>query len=250
MFGPAVDLTEPAVFELADADGDEQIRSQHRQSRARGERAPASGFGLAAQQFEVGVAGGDAEVDGQLADGEGVVDEQGGWFAVAGPWLFTAKHSVSDRSERVEERSGPGSDPADASLQPDEESVPGETFEAAPTCPSGGGCGLVLCDWKVDGFDLAAGHQSQIGDLADDRDIAARQVSAEVVEPNPAQRVPGHDLPRIVSSFRAWDVGLRSGGEAPGANAAGRPRLRVEDQPVDGVWICLGMNPERGVERM
>ena len=75
MLGAEVDLHEPALLELTDAESDEQVGLHDGlHGQAAHEHPPAGGLGLKPEQFMLTVSIFLREVYDQLADGEGVSD--------------------------------------------------------------------------------------------------------------------------------------------------------------------------------
>jgi len=85
-------------------------------------------------------------------------------------------------------------------------------------------------DREVHGFDLARRHQSEVGDLTNDGEIAARQLATEVIEPDPPQRSGTHNNAPSLSSVRALKVEVRGGGQVLHPDTNGRQPLVEEDR--------------------
>ena len=97
---------------------------------------------------------------------------------------------------------GAGAGAADASFETDEKPFTVEPFEVRRHARAGCRRALVVGWREVDDLDLAGGHQAQVGDLADDREVAARQSVAEHIEPPAPSGAAAHDrtLPRHQSA--------------------------------------------------
>lgn len=86
----------------------------------------------------------------------------------------------------------------------------------------------MVTDCEVHGFDLAGRHEPQVGDLTNDGEVAARQLAAEVIEPDPPQRSGTHDDAPSLSSVRAMEVGVRGGGQVLHPDTNGRQPLEED----------------------
>ena len=82
VFGAVIDLTEPAVFELVDAEGHVEIGTQGGGRASPRELAPADGLALIIEDFERVFSFSHRQVNEELGDAERVIDERGAGFSV------------------------------------------------------------------------------------------------------------------------------------------------------------------------
>jgi hypothetical protein len=113
----SVHLDECPVLILADTQGHEQIWSQDSSPGHPRELPPAAGLSLNGDHIEETTARGSSDVDHQLSNGQGVVEEPHSRFVVAPPWSIVSQDPLADRSKAKHCASRPSSHAADAPFQ-------------------------------------------------------------------------------------------------------------------------------------
>ena len=192
--GTSIDLNEPPMLICTDTQRHEEVGSQHLSPANCREWSPTGRFGFSGEKIAHPLLSRHGQADHQLPNRQGVVDEESRWLPEATAGTIKLQYSLAYRTEGIDVAGGSGSKATDASMEPDQQTVLDQPLQHPSTGADRRDAAGVAFLAEVQRFDLACTHQTQIGYLAHDGQIAIRQVISQTSQLRGADANLAHNV--------------------------------------------------------